>query len=229
MNIMYRMLLATVALAFSSVAASAETITGCASGCDYTSINAAIDAANDGDVIQLAAETYCEGEQIDPLGKAITLRGVLNRAGEPASVLNGAGAHRVLICQSGETGTTVFERLVIQSGRGENEDLFGTPRRIGGGLYNDFSSPTLTNCTFTECCQVHPPRSFIDLGGNDYDSWCDDCRADVNCRDDAVNAADLGILIGSWGTVDPQCDLNDDGTVDAADLGLLIGAWGPCR
>ena len=88
-NCMYRTLLATVVLAFSSVTASASTITVCASGCDYTSINAAIGAASDGDVIQLAAETYFEGEQIDTLGKAITLRGVLDKAGEPSSVLDG--------------------------------------------------------------------------------------------------------------------------------------------
>ena len=81
MNCMYRTLLATVALAFSSVTASAETITVCASGCDYTSINAAIGAASDGDVIQLAAETYFEGEQIDTLGKAITLAGCVGQGG----------------------------------------------------------------------------------------------------------------------------------------------------
>ena len=139
-NCMYRTLLATVALAFSSVTASAETITVCASGCDYTSINTAISAASDGDVIQLAAETYFEGEVIDTLGKAIRLRGVLDKAGEPASVLDGAGAHRVLICQSGETSTTVFENLVIQNGSGS----------FGGGMLNTASSnPTLTNCTFT--------------------------------------------------------------------------------
>ena len=125
MNHMYRTLLATVALAFSSVTASAETITVCASGCDYTSINAAINAASDGDVIQLAAETYFEGAQINTLGKAITLRGMLDKTGEPASVLDGAGSHRVLICQSGETSATVFENLVIQNGYGEFKEVFG--------------------------------------------------------------------------------------------------------
>ena len=134
-----RTLIAAVALAGSSVTASAETITVCASGCDYASINAAIGAANDGDVIQLAAETYFEGEQIDPLGKAITLRGVLDKAGEPASVLDGAGKHRVLICRNDETGSTVFENLLIQNGSGV----------IGAGMYNESSSPTLTDCTFS--------------------------------------------------------------------------------
>ena len=165
MNCMYRTLLAAVALAFSSVTASAETITVCASGCDYTSINAAIGAASGGDVIQLAAETYFEGEQIDTLGKAITLRGVLDKAGEPASVLDGAGTHRVLRCQGGESAKTVFESLVIQNGYSSikgggmynsssptltNCTFTSNSARSGGGMYNDSSSsPTLTNCTFT--------------------------------------------------------------------------------
>ncbi|MCP4894077.1 MAG: hypothetical protein GY911_09730 [Actinomycetales bacterium] len=140
MNDLCRTLLAAAALACSSAIVSAETITVCADGCDYTSINAAIGAANEGDVIQLAAETYFEGEQIDTLGKAITLRGVLNRAGEPASVLDGAGTHRVLICQGDETVSTVFENLLIQSGEVSS---------YGGGMYNDSSSPKLTNCAFT--------------------------------------------------------------------------------
>ena len=55
--------------------ASAETLTVCATGCDYTSINAAVDAASDGYVILLSAETYTEGSVISTDGKAIILRG----------------------------------------------------------------------------------------------------------------------------------------------------------
>ncbi len=49
---------------------------------------------------------------------------------------------------------------------------------------------------------------------------------DLN-HDGAVDAADLAILLGTWG-VCPACppDLNGDGTVDAADLAILLGAWG---
>ena len=161
---MYRTLLSTVALAVSSMTASADTITVCASGCEYASINAAINAASNGDVIQLAAETYFEGEQIDTFGKAITLRGVLDKAGEPASVLDGAGKHRVLVCQSGEGTGTVFERLVIRNGYSfafgagmYNESssptlsdcaFKGNSAYSGGGMFNFFSSPTLTDCVF---------------------------------------------------------------------------------
>lgn len=401
-----------VALATVISTASAEIITVCASGCDYTSINAAIAAASDGDVIQLSAETYFEGEQIDTLGKAIVLRGVLDKAGEPASVLDGAGTHRVLNCDSGETDTTIFQNLLIQNGfilgagggikvrnsspflancifrnnisekRGGAVDIdglcyltldgcafignatgkvggaifqfggslsmdnctfrnnssngeggavwqdsqvrttwedctfTGNYARLGGGvmlslsntklagcefannsadrggalvifydasgagdydggpelvnctiafnragagggiwtdgdqgavatlvnctfaanladagsgIWNDaYLFPALSDCMFSECCQVDPPGSIIDLGGNDYDSWCEGCRANLDCRNGNVDASDLGYMLARWGTSDPQSDINGDGLVDSGDLGLLIAAWGPC-
>jgi hypothetical protein len=47
---------------------------------------------------------------------------------------------------------------------------------------------------------------------------------DVN-GDGRVDGADLGILLGAWGTGGTAADLNHDGAVDGADLGLLLGAW----
>lgn len=45
--------------------------------------------------------------------------------------------------------------------------------------------------------------------------------------DGFINGADLGLLLGAWGTDGEPigADINDDGTVDGADLGLLLGAW----
>jgi hypothetical protein len=51
------------------------------------------------------------------------------------------------------------------------------------------------------------------------------CAADLT-GDGQVDGADLGLLLGSWGS--PQGDLNGSGVTDGADLGLLLGAWGPC-
>lgn len=51
------------------------------------------------------------------------------------------------------------------------------------------------------------------------------CPADLD-GSQTVNGADLGALLGSWGTA--LHDLNGDGTVNGADLGILLGAWGPC-
>jgi WD40 repeat protein len=52
-----------------------------------------------------------------------------------------------------------------------------------------------------------------------------DGDGDIN-DDGAVNGADLGLLLGAWGTAACEADLNDDGVVSGADLGILLGAWG---
>ena len=118
-------------------AATADTITVCSSGCDYTSINDAIDAASNGDVIQLSDEVYYEGEEINTDGKAITLRGAVLE-GFPQSVLDGGETHRVLHCAGGEGADTVFENLLIKNGHADN----GAGMRIAG------ARPTLNNCWF---------------------------------------------------------------------------------
>jgi len=53
------------------------------------------------------------------------------------------------------------------------------------------------------------------------------CAGDLD-GDGRVNGADLGELLGAWGSADPMADLNADGFVDGADLGELLGAWGDC-
>jgi hypothetical protein len=52
------------------------------------------------------------------------------------------------------------------------------------------------------------------------------CPEDLN-HDGTVDAADLAVLLGAWGSTGAS-DLNTDGTVNAADLAVLLGAWGPC-
>lgn len=50
-------------------------------------------------------------------------------------------------------------------------------------------------------------------------------NGDLN-GDCVVDTADLGGLLGSFGTAGPFGDLNDDGIVDTADLGVLLGNFG---
>lgn len=132
-------------------ASHADTITVCASGCEYTSINTAILVANEGDILKLHDETYMEGIVIDTLGKAITIRGATDKSGAPASILDGDNSHLVLACQNSETNATVFENLAIQNGHAI----------YGGGMNNSNSSPTVTNCTFTG-------NSAVNSGGGMY-------------------------------------------------------------
>ena len=48
---------------------------------------------------------------------------------------------------------------------------------------------------------------------------------DIN-GDGLVNGADIGLLLGSWGSCSGcPADLNGDGVVNGADIGLLLGYW----
>ncbi|MCB9839128.1 MAG: FG-GAP repeat protein [Phycisphaeraceae bacterium] len=51
------------------------------------------------------------------------------------------------------------------------------------------------------------------------------CPADLNA-DGATDTADLGLLLGQFGTAGPGADINGDGAVDTADLGILLAAFG---
>ncbi len=44
-------------------------------------------------------------------------------------------------------------------------------------------------------------------------------------HDGVVGGADLGMLLGAWGTAG-AADLDGSGAVDGADLGMMLGAWG---
>ncbi len=43
-----------------------------------------------------------------------------------------------------------------------------------------------------------------------------------------VDGADLGVLLGSWGTNLAAFDLNGDTLVDGQDVGVFLGNWGRC-
>ena len=53
------------------------------------------------------------------------------------------------------------------------------------------------------------------------------CPGDLD-NSGEIDGADLGLLLGAWGTSDPAADLDSSGDVDGADLGLLLGGWGLC-
>lgn len=67
-------------------------------------------------------------------------------------------------------------------------------------------------CCFRQVCVTVPAAA----------NHCDEPDLD---GDGVVDAADLAILLGAWGSDGPG-DLDCDGTVGAADLAILLGAWG---
>lgn len=98
----------------------------------------------------------------------------------------------------------------------------------GRAMYNQIdSNPTLQDATVDGCCEVVPPQSFIDDGDNAIEPTCDDCRGDLNCYQ-GVGSADIGLLLGAWGTTLESYDLDGDGIVGGSDIGVLVSQWGAC-
>ena len=141
---------------------------------EYATIQAAIDAAADGDVVIIAPDTYTgDGNRdIDFLGKAVTVRSI--DPNDPniiaATIINCNGTeaepHRGFYFHSGEDCNSVVSGFTITNGyanRGggiycvsSNPTLIkcifsgNSSRYDGGGVYNYASSPTISNCTFSK-------------------------------------------------------------------------------
>jgi hypothetical protein len=101
---------------------------------DFSTIQAAINAPINECIIIVRAGTYVEN--INFLGKAITLT---SEEGPDVTFIDGNKTGRVVICQSDEGPDSVLDGFTITNGYA----------KYGGGMYNVFSSPTVTNCTFT--------------------------------------------------------------------------------
>ncbi|MGC9443572.1 MAG: right-handed parallel beta-helix repeat-containing protein [Candidatus Methanospirareceae archaeon] len=76
-------------LAFASVGCVEDTYTVCSSGCTYTSIQAAIDAAKAGETIEVCSGTYYENVNVN---KQVLLQGVDTGAGQPVVDAGGTGS-----------------------------------------------------------------------------------------------------------------------------------------
>jgi hypothetical protein len=123
--------------------AEPTTWTVCSSGCDFTSIQAAVDASGDGDTIELGAETFRETVRV-PRFKSLTILG----AGKTATVVE-ATSENPAPAFYGEDASVSLANMTIRNGRAggvqarslnlnnclvtDNEWPEGTPH--GGGLY----------------------------------------------------------------------------------------------
>jgi len=106
------------------------------SGYLYTSIQAAINDAADGDTVLVHDGTYVEN--INFLGKAITVKSV---NGAASTIINGNGTGSAVTFSSGEGSGSVLDGFTITNG--------GTNASLGGGIGCYSSSPIITNCIIT--------------------------------------------------------------------------------
>jgi len=129
-------------------------LAGCAQGgmaavigvpADVPTIQGAVDVAETGDEVLVAAGTW--NETINLRGKSIVLRGA---AGSQATTLNGRGLEgSVIRCVGEEAAEIRIEGFTITMGSGDM-DTYGPDSTIGGGLLIVGSSPTIIDCVFRE-------------------------------------------------------------------------------
>ncbi|MEZ5063467.1 MAG: hypothetical protein R3B81_01980 [bacterium] len=126
---------------------------------DFATIQAAIDAATDGDVIELANGTFTGvgNRDIDFLGKAITIRSV---SGNPetcvvdAEYAHGGGGEcnvRGFIFRTGEDSDSVLDGVTITRASGDGCPVVGIDELGGTAIAIDGASPIVRNVVVTEC------------------------------------------------------------------------------
>ncbi len=184
---------------------------------DFGTIQGAITDAGtvNGDEIVVAPGTY--PESINFLGKAIMVR---SASGDPSdTIIDGAGFFHVVQCINNEDSNTVLEGFTIR--RGEATGV-SSPDDVGGGMYNFKSSPTVSNCIFTDNhAKISGGGSKGDGGGmynDNSDPIVTDCTFELNSAEGggggmynnysnptvtrctfSVNSADLAIWNRSGG------------------------------
>ncbi len=112
---------------------------------EYSTIQAAIDATVDGDVVEIADGVYTgeRNKNLDFLGRAITVRSV---SGDPGlCIIDCEGDGRGFNFHNGEEQNSVIEGLAIKNGHVDD----CAPRGGGGGIICSYSSPTIRNCIIT--------------------------------------------------------------------------------
>ena len=191
---------------------------------DYPTIQEAIDAAVDGDLVLVEPDLYVEN--IDFLGKAITVQGTGDVAD---TILNGVdltlgSTHGCVVTfVSGEGADSVLDGFTITAGTGfQTVSTAGIDTTLGGGIFCSEASPTIRNCVICD--------NFAIAGGG---IWLFDSAAQIEDTVIEENDATFGGGVRTTGeSADPlllRCTIRDNtsdwgGGVDSGEslpLGVL--------
>jgi len=157
---------------------------------DFATIQQAIDAAAYGDIVEVSSGTYTgDGNwDIDFKGKAITVR---SSSGPGQTIIDCAGneGHRGFYFHQGEgqnsvlRGFTIIGALVSGSEIPSDNSWSSSPSHpIGGGIYCEYSSPSIIDCVIRQCA--------AELGGGI--GSVGGAPAIIDCKIEECSAGGLG-------------------------------------
>lgn len=228
-----------------SVVNSAGTLIGGFAQGSFTRTPAIWTASGAGQLLDPTGDTIGEVYGMNDAGTI--LLGSAN--GKAVKWTGGGSTMSVLGIGSVLPGWSGIPMDIASNGTTVGFDILGQQRRawlqVGGSgplvdlkSYLEASGVPIDPLTNLQVCQAISldGSTIIGHGGFFTNAWIvtldvpvPSCPADVAPAggDGVVNAADLSVLLGAWGT--PAVDLDGDGVAGASDLAILLGAWGPCQ
>lgn len=176
---------------------------------DFSTIQAAIDASSDGDIVQVASGTYrgSGNWDLDFKGKAITVRS----ADGPGGTTIECPDHRGFYFHNGEGSDSVLRGFTITGGVKQGSDIppdnyswnRSPAHPIGGGIYCEFSSPSIVDCVIRDCSAELGGGIGV-VGGSPtiIDCVVERCRAgDLGSAQLGGYGAGIGLIRGSDATI----------------------------
>jgi len=170
----------------------------------FATIQAAIDAAVDGQIIEVGPGVYSGpgNRDIELRGKRITVR---SAAGADQTIIDCGGvvameqpvgpSHRGFYIHDGETSETVIQGFSIQGGRISGSEVpadglqwgAGAGQPVGGGVYCEVSSPSIIDCVIINCA-AEIGGGIGCVGGSPTISGC----TIMNCRSGGLGSGRSG-------------------------------------
>lgn len=230
------LLMLILALALAKTGLQAATITvGPGSGYDSETIQAGIDAANNGDTVLVASGQYVITEPITFRGKPITMK---SEAGADETTIrmgtpNDSKRASVVVFENNETATSVLQGFTITGGRGcfYTDPRPGYSGMHGGGIVCTTASPTITDCIITQNTAYNCGGLSVGLGsfptvinciisnntivgaGAGINCWGNSSATMTNCiiRGNSTTGTSLGYNGGGGGVL---CGIDSDLTMN---------------
>jgi len=141
---------------------------------EYPTIQQAIQASNDGDVVLVDRGIY---EAINFLGKNITVTSTDPEDPEivATTIIDGGGVGSVVTFESGETAEAVLTGFTIRNGYGTAVSEMGSNIFWGGGVFCFASSPTIRGNIITD--NAGP----VEMVGNNQAQWTMSYGSGIGC------------------------------------------------